>query len=178
MSDLLKSITINDSNQEIQVTCKVYNAATNQQIRGTSSLLRDVTITPRLQEFSSTSVPISTKIRLEITTDTSCYLYILNIGTSGSATMLLPSKYDRQNFFQARQTYHFPAKNYEFEIQGPPGKEVIQVMAFSHSQERLNAFSTGGSDKEPLLRDIGILQNSSSWEKRGFALVEFTVCEH
>lgn len=93
--------------------------------------------------------------------------------------MLLPNECDRQNLIQARQTYHFPATNYGLEIQGPPGKERILVMAFSHSQARLNAFSTGGSHKEPLVRDIQILQtNSSSWGKRGFAQVEFSVYEH
>lgn len=165
-------MTTNDSNQEIHITCKVYNAATNQLIKGEFPLLRDITITPRIH---STSVPIGTKLRLEITVDSSSYLYVLNIGTSGSTTMLLPNTFETDNFFHANQTYHFPGRNYGFGIQGPTGKEVVQVMAFSNQQDILTLHSSSAIQKELLLRDIHILQNTSQMEKCGFAQVEFTV---
>lgn len=172
LCSLLKTMTTNDSQQEIHITCKVYNAATNQLIKGEFPLLRDITITPRIH---STSVPIGTKLRLEVTVDSPSYLYVLNIGTSGSTTMLLPNKFETDNFFQANQTYHFPGRNYGFGIQGPAGKEVIQVMAFSNQQDILTLHSSSAIQKELLLRDIHVLQNTSQMEKRGFAQVEFTV---
>lgn len=166
---------MDDSHQTIHITCKVYNAKTNQLIEGEVPLLRDITFVPHIQNFSPTSVPRGTEIRLEIVIDSSCYLYVLNIGTSGSATMLLPNEYERNNFVHANQTYHFPGKNYGFKIQGPPGKEVVQVMAFSSQQDTLTDHSSSTIQKEPLLRDIHILQSTSQKEKHGFAQVEFTV---
>ena len=88
---LLKAMTTDDSHQEIHIACKVYNATTNQVIKEQSPLLRDITISPRIQNFSPSSVPTGTEIRLEISVDVPSYLYVLNFGTSGSATMLLPN---------------------------------------------------------------------------------------
>lgn len=172
---LLKAMTTDDSHQEIHIACKVYNATTNQMIKEQSPLLRDITISPRIQNFSSSSVPTGTEIRLEISVDVPSYLYVLNVGTSGSATMLLPNQHERNNFFHANQTYHFPGRNYGFEIQGPPGREVIQVMAFSSQQDSLTLHSGCAIQKEPLLRDIRILQTTSQEKRQGFAQVEFIV---
>jgi len=80
-------MTTDDSHQDIHVACKVYNATTNQVIEGQSPLLRDITVTPRIENFSPSSLPTGIE---EITVDVPSYLYVLNIGTSGSATMLLP----------------------------------------------------------------------------------------
>ena len=164
---LLKDMTSDEKHQTINITCKVYNATNNQLINGETpgNQTRDIV---RIQKFSASSVPRGTKVRLEVTTDTPCYLYILNLGTSTN-TMLFPSECEEDNFFRPNQVYHFPEHNEsEFEITGPPGKEVVQVMAFAKKPDCLTASA-------PLLRDICVLNNKSQSERRGFAQVEFTV---
>lgn len=165
---LLKEMTCDEKHQSIKLTCRVYDATTNKLIRGEppANLTRDIV---RVQKFSSSSVPRGTRIRLEVTTDTPCYLYIFDLGTSGTNTMLFPSEDGEDNFFRPHQVYHFPEDDEsQFEISGPPGKEVVQVMAFARKQDGLTA-------NAPLLRDIRVLNNKSQSERRGFAQVEFTV---
>ena len=165
---LLREMTCDETHQSIELTCRVYNATTNKLIRGETpaNLTRDIV---RVQKFSSSSVPRGTRIRLEVTTDTPCYLYIFDLGTSGANTMLFPSEDGEDNFFRPHQVYHFPEDDEsQFEISGPPGKEVVQVMAFARKQDSLTANAS-------LLRDIRVLNNKSQSERRGFAQVEFTV---
>ena len=141
----MKSITIEDP-QQIEVTCRVYNADTNKLIQSSKGpLTRDIKLTsrPRLQEFSS-QVTRGTNLRLAISTDSNCYIYILNIGTSGKTSILLPNEYELDNHFAANQTYYFPDKDYGFEIDGPPGKETIQVMALSYKLESLDKMAVAG----------------------------------
>jgi hypothetical protein len=164
-------MTSDESRQTIKITCKVYNATTNQLIKGETPgrpLLRDIA---RIQKFSASSVPRGARVRLEVTTDSPCYLYILDLGTSGNTTMLFPSECQEDNFLRPNQVYHFPGQDSdEFQIQGPPGKEVVQVMAFARKPDCLTPRETA-----PLLRDICVLNNASRSERRGFAQVEFTV---
>ena len=164
-------MTSDENRQTIKITCKVFNSTTNQLIKGETPgpLLRDIV---RIQKFSASSVPRGTRVRLEVTTDSPCYLYILNLGTSGNTTMLFPSECEEDNFFQPNQVYHFPGQYFdEFEIQEPPGKEVVQVMAFAKKPDSLTPTETTAS----LLRDIRVLNNASRSERCGFAQVEFTV---
>ena len=164
-----------EAKQQINVTCNVYNASTNMLIQGKTPQLRDITVMPRVQEFSAECVPLDAEIRLEITTDAPCFLYVINIGTSGKTTVLLPNDYQADNFFQGRQTYYLPGEDYGFKLQGPSGKEIIQVMAFSQKQVALSSH-TGTNIQEPLLRDISIIRKREDSElKRGFAQVEFFV---
>lgn len=165
-------MTIDEQHQTINITCKVYNATTNQLIKGEAPapLLRDI---KRVQNFPASSVPVGTRVRLEVTTDSPCYLYIFNLGTSGSNTMLFPSEDEKDNFFRPNQAYHFPGHDSYFEIGPPAGQEVVQVMALSRKPDCLTPCQNA-----PLLRDIRLLNNASQDEGRGFARVEFSVVDH
>lgn len=172
----LKSLTL-ETKQQINITCKVYNASTNMPIQGKAPpTLRDITVTPHVQEFSAECVPLNTEIRLQITTSAPCFLYIINIGTSGKTTVLLPNEYQADNYFQGGQTYYLPGKDYGFSLQGPSGKEIIHIMAFSKKPVLALTSHTGTNIEEPLMRDISIIRKSAESEmKCGFAQVEFLV---
>ena len=130
----------------------------------------------RLQEFSSDSVKVGTAIRLEITADCDSYLYIINIGTSGKTTMLLPNSYDPSNYFKANQIYYLPGEDFGFEIDGPSGKETIQMMAFSQRETSLDKLSGCSIHKKELYRDITIKRKVNVPSlKKGFAQVQFEV---
>lgn len=178
--DLLRSITIEDP-QQIEISCRVFDANTSKLIqssRGPST--RDIRLTsrPRVQDFSSRQVMRGTSLRLEISADSNCYIYILNIGTSGKTSILLPNEYEKDNHFAAHQTYHFPDKDYGFEIEGPPGKETIQVMALTHQLESLHTMAESGVCEKEIYRDISIKRkrtSASPSERKGFAQIQFTV---
>ena len=175
--DLLKSMTIEDA-QQIEVDCKVFNASTNQLIESTKPpLTRDIKITRRqrkVQVFSSDSVPVGTSICLEVTSKSLCYLYILNIGTSGKSALLFPNECCTNNRFSPDQTYHFPGPDFEFNIEGPPGKETIQIFAFAEKQTELEKLA---EKPRELYRDITVKRKNPTpaSSMRGFAQIQFNV---
>ena len=167
-------MTIEDT-QQIEIDCKVYNATTNKLIESTKApLTRDIKITQhrhRVQEFSSDAVPIGTSIRIEVTTNSACYLYILNVGTSGKSTLLLPNVYDSTNRFSPSETYHLPGPDFGFDIEGPPGKETIQIFAFSEKQSALEKLA---EKPKELYRDI-VCRRKKQTVPAGFAQIQFDV---
>jgi hypothetical protein len=176
LAELLKTMTLQDA-QQIEISCKVFNADSNLIIQSTEPpLTRDIKIVRR-QKSCQQLVKIGTSIRIEISADSNCYLYIINIGTSGKTSMLLPNEYETENYFRANQVYHLPDEDCGFEISGPPGKETIQVLAFSTRQQMLDRFIKEGpmNDKE-LYRDITIKRKKNiPSERKGFAQVQFDV---
>lgn len=183
-----------DGGQTINLTCTVINSNTNTPIphnaanlshaharttAAESPVLRDITPVQRLKQFSSNEVPIGTDIHVKISADRPCYLYIVNIGTSGSVAKLLPNQYQRDNFLPVGRTFFLPADNYSLTISDPAGKEIIQVMAFSRPLNDLPAFSRR-PDSLPsdgqVLRNIEVVQQRlESYEQWGFAQMEFLV---
>ena len=181
--ELLRTMTVEDA-QEIEVDCKVFNADTNKLIqRTTAPLTRDIKIRrrphPRVQEYSSDTVPIGTNIRLEITPDSECYLYLFNIGTSGKTSLLLPNEYGDTNHFYANQTYYLPGQDFGFEITGPAGKETIQILAFSREQSTLGKLVENPvhNNSKELYRDITVRRKrpTAPAERKGFTQVQFDV---
>lgn len=175
--DLLRSMTLEDP-QEIEITCKVYDADTDRLIESTGApLTRDIKVKPRrVLEFSSNAVPIGTNIRLEVSTNSRCYLYIINKGTSGKVSLLLPNEYDTTNHFNPYQTYYLPGIDSGFEIEGPPGKETIQILAYSEKQMTLENLVNRPVQDDELYRDISIKRKKQSAAiKKGFAQVQFHV---
>lgn len=178
LSELLKTMTLEDP-QQIGITCKVFNADTNNLIESSKApVTRDIRIKRRVQEFSSEAVRVGTSIRLEVTSDSNCFLYILNIGTSGKTTLLLPNEYEPNNSFSAHQTYYLPGEDCGFEIDGPSGKETIQVLAFSSKQPVLDKLVNPANVQEKTLyRDIVVKRKaqSSTPEQKGYAFIQFDV---
>lgn len=175
-------MTIEDP-QQIDISCKVINAETNALIESTKPpdcpLTRDIRVTQRhpqrVQEFSSNAVPVGTSIRLEITANCECYMYILNVGTSGKIALLLPNDCD-SNHFRPNQVYHLPDPELGFDIEGPPGKETLQIFAFSQKQSTLERLGETPIQEKELYRDIVIRRKKKIQEdKKGFTQVQFDV---
>lgn len=174
-------MTIEDP-QEIEITCKVFDADTNKLIKSTKDpLTRDIKLKrrpcSRIQEFSSDTVPVGSSIRLEITASSKCYLYIINVGTSGKTSFLLPNEYDPTNHFSADETYYFPDREFGLDIEGPSGKETIQILAFSEKQTKLETVANEPIQEKELYRDIVIRRKKANVTtlKKGFAQIQFDV---
>jgi hypothetical protein len=178
-------MTVEDP-QQIDIDCKVYNVDTKRLIEKSSNskssspaapLTRDIRLKRnRVQEFSSSAVPVGTNIRLEIAADCECFMYILNIGTSGKVALLLPNEYE-SNHFHRNQVYHFPDPGCGgLDITGPPGKETIQIFAFSRKQDTLEGFKEREIHEQEVYRDIVRRRKKNIPEdKKGFAQVQFNV---
>jgi len=65
-----------------------------------------------------------------------CYIYLLNIGSSGAITVIFPNAFEPDNFVRAGQKYVIPSTdNYVFEVGGPQGQESVKAIA---TIEKLN----------------------------------------
>ncbi len=64
-------------------------------------------------------------------TNVDAYVTLLNIGTSGTITVLFPNSWDKKNFVQGGKVYRLPPKSadYRFDMTGPPGTEVLKAIA-------------------------------------------------
>jgi len=72
------------------------------------------------------------KVVLTVNPNRDCYIYLLNIGSSGTIDRILPNPYDENNFVRAGQEYVIPSTDeYAFEVGGPPGQEFVKAIATS-----------------------------------------------
>eukprot|EP00731_Ephydatia_muelleri_P025739 Em0017g822a len=118
------------SSQQLQsgVRCEVYAASTGDLITtSTPPVLRDITLSANPRPAPNPRVTVDTAICLRILTKFSqpCYLYIINIGTSGKEALLLPNA----SMQTLRITHSYVVRN--MTIGGPTGQEVIKVLATS-----------------------------------------------
>jgi len=58
-----------------------------------------------------------------------CYIHLLDIGTSGTVTMIYPNRFDQNNFIKAGVTYQLPRPNsFKFTAAGPAGTEMVKAI--------------------------------------------------
>lgn len=61
-----------------------------------------------------------------VTTDSDCYLTLIDIDKSGEATVLFPNKFEQNNLLSAGKPLQFPGKDAEFQFRlGDAGKETV-----------------------------------------------------
>lgn len=86
---------------------------------------RDISIVPKAKNYR-----IGEKINLYFSSEKDCYLTLLNYGTSGTMTVLLPNGFSQDNFIQAGKTYAIPGEEHRFDyiLSGPPGTERIKAI--------------------------------------------------
>jgi hypothetical protein len=59
-----------------------------------------------------------------------CYVYLVDVDPAGKVTVLFPNKLVPDNRLKAGQTYPMPTPEvYRLRVQGPPGPEVLKVIA-------------------------------------------------
>jgi hypothetical protein len=66
------------------------------------------------------------RVRFRFQSNFDGYLYVMNLGTSGSYTLLFPrEETGRENNLKASTEYLIPATQAYFRIAGPPGHDVV-----------------------------------------------------
>ncbi|NPV53066.1 MAG: DUF4384 domain-containing protein [Firmicutes bacterium] len=68
-------------------------------------------------------------IRISFRSTRSCYVYLLDIDTSGNYKWLLPSTWWGNNYLPANQARTLPEGRYNLQVEGPPGTEWLILFA-------------------------------------------------
>ena len=168
----------------IHLKCDVYQVNSKQQIecsideekRSTSAVHRDIKM--KVKKFNS--VPPCTPIFLRVTASKTCYVYIINIGSTGNMSTLIPNDCESENYLQAGQYLQFPSPEagYTFELDEKSGKETIIVLAYDRAlsevdQAEQDCTHLVKQEKKEQFRDIKIVKNHQP--PRGFLKVHFNV---
>lgn len=76
-------------------------------------------------------VKIGDTVSFGFTADQDCYLYIIDIGTSGKAHVLFPNKWHPANKAEKGKVYLIPPEgsNLVFRAHGPEGKNYVKAIA-------------------------------------------------
>ena len=127
-----------DNQVQFHMECQLVNSITKQVIKSSqtcqsnikSPVYRDIKI-KKLTKYSN--VPPLTPLTVAVTVNQSCYLYIINIGSSGNLTTLIPNEHDEDNRAVPGQSVQFPPEGaeYEFELDSNTGTEIVVVLAYS-----------------------------------------------
>ena len=172
----------------IHLKCDVYQVDSKRQIecthdenRSTSPVHRDIKM--KVKKFNS--VPPCTPIFLRVYASESCYIYIINIGSSGNMSTLIPNDYESENHLQAGQYLQFPSPEaeYTFELDENSGKEAIIVLAYDRPLSEVDQAERDCADlvkqeKKDQFRDIKIVNKhpiTRSQHLGGFLKVHFNV---
>ena len=126
------------SPSNLQLMCEVQDASTGATITGTShttvntTVYRDVTIRKK-----RCRVPSYTPLCLRVQANQRCYVYIINIGSSGNVTTLVPNQDEPRHLVEPGATLEFPSKeaDYDFELDGQSGEEILVLLAYSTPSE-------------------------------------------
>lgn len=121
---------------------------------------------------------IGDRVRVCARVNRDCHLALVNVGTSGKVTVLIPNKYHRGTAARTGEVVAFPGPNIHFELLGPPGRERLIAIAsdqplslrpkdFDQSSELICAL--------PTTRDIRRVADDIAGKVRGTYEIDFYV---
>ncbi len=110
-------------------------------------------------------------MQMWVQTSKDAYITVLNVGTSGRTRMVFPNARHRDNYVPANQTLQLPGPNapYSLQLGGPPGTELIKVLASTQPIDVLQAsqanqtgiFRSAEGGSGQLTRDINTVVNQA-----------------
>ena len=130
------------------------------------------------------TVPPCTPIFLRVRASEACNVYIINKGSSGSLSTLIPNECDKNNRLSNPDEFiQFPSTgaDYEFELDQNCGTEMIIVLAYSSAlgdpaQAERDCKDILNLEKKELLRDVKLVKKPPRpCVCRGCIEVQFTV---
>ncbi len=139
---------------------------------------RDISIVPKAKNYR-----IGDKINLYFCSEKDCYLTLLNYGTSGKLTVLLPNSFSQDYFIQGGRTYAIPGEEHKFDyiLSGPPGTERIKAIGTTSKIDLIDmkfdkdeVFKTSSA----AARDISVVSKkieSAAPQEWAVAMCEFEV---
>jgi hypothetical protein len=97
---------------------------------------------------------VGEKIRFLFSADEDCYLYIIDIGTDGKASVVYPNKHQSANKAEKGKTYVVPGpdSDFVFRVKGPPGTNYLKAIA---TTKPLESVSSVRKDTEAVFAELG-----------------------
>ena len=141
---------------ECHLQCEVF--IKDKDTRKKIGVYRDIVVKAR------NTVQPGTQLVLKVSADVPCFVYIINIGSSGNITTLIPNAYDKINHLQSDQHLLFPSpkSGYDFELNETCGKETVVVLAYSECLKDVEQAKSDIADLVKKERDIRIVKRHSS----------------
>lgn len=108
---------------------------------------------------------VGDKVRIFFQSDIDCYLWLLDVGTSGNMSLIFPNPHALDNYIKAKRRYCLPDDNYPFEyiLNPPTGIETIKAIATIEPLDlaglsQLNPDQAFATIQKPVrvTRDIGL----------------------
>jgi hypothetical protein len=111
---------------------------------------------------------VGDSLRVNVTTDRDCHLKLINIGSSGTVTVLFPNRFQQETLIKANETVIIPAPDSDvrFEVRPPAGVEEIVAICRAHEDASFlevawdwaaNAFQSYDGDRSKLQRDLVVV---------------------
>jgi hypothetical protein len=119
-------------------------------------------------------------IRLCARVNRDCYLSLINIGTSGNISVLLPNRLHTESIVRSGEVVAFPdiRDTFKYRLKGPVGSEkVIAIAASVPLRLAPDDFAQGGNFTAPTTRDIEVVADNVSAYILGRTQIEFAVIE-
>lgn len=125
-------------------------------------------------------------VRLHFVTNRDAYVTLVNVGTSGTASILFPNRFFRSAFVRGGQQVTVPqdGAGFAFVLQGPPGTEVVRLVASEEpikltladlAEAEAPVRSLGRRETATLTRDIATAKAQRSKARWAEAVVSFEV---
>lgn len=125
--------------------------------KGDFQSAHDIVVIPKIK-----TCKIGNKINIYFRSEKDCYLTLINYGTSGKLTVLLPNALFPDNFIKGDRIYAIPGQDYPFEyiLSGPPGIERIKSIATTRKINLMDMTYNKGevfSTSRAAARDISVV---------------------
>lgn len=118
---------------------------------------RDIAVVSKTRNYR-----IGDKINLYFRSEKDCYLTLLNYGTSGKLSVLLPNAISKDNHITGSKIYAIPGEDYSFDyiLSGPPGTERIKAIGTTRKINLIDIKSNTGEvfkTSSAAARDISVV---------------------
>ena len=82
-------------------------------------------------ENNNTNLYVGDAVKIKFESEKDCYLTLVDMGTSGNASIILPNIFNIDNFIKGGRPFYFPEGGDDVAamIQGPEGIEMIKAFA-------------------------------------------------
>ncbi len=109
-----------------------------------------------VKQLDEATYRVGDRIVVKCQAQRDCHITILNLGTSGKLTTLLPNQQRAANFVKAGETITVPGPGDSFHLQlsGPPGVERIKAIATVEDKPIMNGDTGSMSTGAALFRSV------------------------
>ena len=115
---------------------------------------------------------VGSTLRLSVRPSNDAYITVLDIGSSGRATVLFPNRRSRENYVRGGETLELPDGGWAIGVHGPTGADLIMVFAstsrlpiFHGHVTESDIYEMLDSNPRDVTRDLAVVLNSDHKKK-------------